>query len=166
QPPSTAPLAAHFPEATFVVNDLVEDSPHIFFKKTASSLHMIGSVEYDSTGQPVLSELNFSIPYMVYPASIGDTFREETFVSRQSDSVFIDPDGTGPHPMVDSIGVNFYLALHMHFDAWGTVQLPLGDFQALRQTSHTIVKMEKEYYAKDRKSTRLNSSHVKISYAV
>ena len=46
----------------------------------------------------------------------------------------------------------------------------LPDFEALRDTArdlkdHTLANLD-EYLTRDRKSTRLNSSHVVISYAV
>src|SRR5690606_40326456 len=55
------------------------------------------------------------------------------------------------------------IANHLHDRRIGRVLVQISDIDARKRGEETIARMA---FFEDRKSTRLNSSHVKISYAV
>jgi len=143
---STAPLNALFPTADFVANDLYEDSIHLFFKKIATYLDIVGLVEYDSLGDPVKGELDGTWRFMQYPATMGTTFSSQFLSDTTTDELGIDFDGAGPHPYIDSLRTIFVASFHNEIDAWGEMQLPQGNFMTIRQRTSTIIDVTNDCY--------------------
>src|SRR5207302_9543360 len=99
----------------------------------------------------VSPSLAFSL-YADLPTTIFDTFptRRSSDLYVSAAQALLDVDGEEPNMQAQS-SLDALLNQHL-LQAWGE-----GRYQL-----HSIV----TGYARDRKSTRLNSSHVKISYAV
>lgn len=144
--PSTAPLYTNFPTATFVVNDLTEDSIHLFFRQTSTSLDVVGRVQYDSTGQPVIAEPDFGWRYMQFPATMGSTFMSSSYFGSQVTYLGMDPDSLGPHPTIDSLRSRFYFEFHSEIDAWGEVEFSHGTYLAVRQHVWNRLKISGDWY--------------------
>lgn len=144
--PSTAPLHTNFPTATFVVNDLTEDSIHLFFRQTSTSLDVVGRVEYDSAGQPVISEPDFEWRFMQFPATMGSNFMSSSYFGSQVTYLGMDPDSLGPHPTIDSLRSRFYFEFHSEIDAWGDVEFSHGTYLAVRQHVWNRLKISGDWY--------------------
>lgn len=143
--PSTAPLFTNFPDADFVINDL-QDSSHVFLEKTSDYLDVIGIVEYDNSGSPVLPELQVSSRFIEFPSTLGDTYSDSVEAGTQVQFLDIDPDGGGPHPNIDSIRTNVTFMDRSEIDAWGELDLPGGTFLAIRQQYMQIFKLKRDFY--------------------
>jgi len=144
--PSTAPFSANFPTATFVINDLTDDSVHLFFRQTSTYLDIVGKVEYDSVGQPALPEFIPQLRYMQFPAGMDSSFMSSTYVGLQVDYLGLDPDSLGPHPTIDSLRTKYYFQSFSEIDAWGEVALPQGTFLAVRQHVWNRLKLSSDFY--------------------
>ncbi len=144
--PSTAPLSSNFPEADFVVNDLEEDSMHLFFKQTDDYLDVIGLVEYDSTGNPTIPFLSLSWRFMQFPAEFQDSWSSSELGQEQSEHLGVDPDSLGPHPTIDSLRSRVYFGFENEIDAWGELQLPAGNWMSLRHRVVNILRIEVDWY--------------------
>jgi|GEM_PF-440045 len=144
--PSTAPLSSNYPNATFVLNDLVEDSIHLFFERTTSALDIIGMIEYDSAGNPQEGDFTNTWRFMQFASTMGDSWESAMISDVFSDSINFDPDGPGPHPFVDSIRSTYELSFYNEIDAWGEMQLPNGDYLAIRQKVVNTIKSVGECY--------------------
>src|SRR5690606_39507175 len=76
----------------------------------------------------------------------------------------------------DSVRLRIAISREDEVDAWGELEIPTGTYNVLREKRTEIRSSAVEAkiiglggwfdITQDRKSTRLNSSHVKISYAV
>lgn len=146
QLPSTAPLYTNFPDADWVLNDIYEDSIHVFFKQTDEYLEVVGIVEYDSNGNPTLPPFQFRQRYMEFPSMYGDTFSNTHYAFTQTSFVGEDPDSLGPHPTIDSLRSKFYLESYSELDAWGDVILPVGTYPTIRQHTWSRVRIVSDWY--------------------
>jgi len=144
--PSTAPLSSLYPSADFVINDIYEDSVHIFFKQTNDYLDIVGIVEYDSVGNPTPPEFDLQWRFMEFPASMDSAYQTELMAGAQTEFLGIDPDSAGPHPMIDSFRNKFYWEIFSEIDAWGELQLPNGTFLSIRQNTWNRVKIVSDWY--------------------
>lgn len=144
--PSTAPLYTFFPDADFVGNDLEDDSIHLFFKQTATALDIVGIVEYDSTGSPVVGFLNGKWRFMQFPATMGTTFSSVAVTQVQTEYFGVDFDSAGPHPFIDSLRSKYRVSIYNEIDAWGDVKLPQGTFTCVRQKVQQAVKVSSDCY--------------------
>lgn len=144
--PSTAPLFNLFPDADFVANDIYEDSVHLFFKKTATALDIVGIVEYDSNGNPTPGELSGTWRFMQFPAQFETTFSSVVLRDTSTFELGVDFDSIGPHPFIDSIRTAFKFSFYNEIDAWGEVQLPQGSFDAIRQKTYSVLETKSDCY--------------------
>ncbi len=144
--PSTAPLYTNFPDADFVGNDLEDGSIHLFFRQTATALDIVGIVEYDSAGNPVLGFLNGEWRFMQFPATMGTTFGSVAYTQVQSEYFGVDFDSTGPRPFIDSLRSKYRVSFYNEIDAWGDVMLPQGTFTCVRQKVQQTVKVSADCY--------------------
>lgn len=144
--PSSAPLSSNFPDADFVVNDLTDDSIHIFFSQDSTAMDVVGIVEYDSLGNPALPEVSFGFRFMQFPATMGTTFTSSAYAGMQTEFLGVDPDSIGPHPTIDSIRSRFYFIMDNEIDAWGELELPQGTFLTVRQRVQQIFKVSSDCY--------------------
>lgn len=144
--PTTAPLSSNFPDADFVINDLVEDSMHLFFKQTDDYLDVIGLVEYDSTGSPTVPFTNLSWRFMEFPADYQDEWVSSGLAQVQINYVGIDPDSLGPHPTIDSLRSKLYYGFENEIDAWGELQLPAGNWLSLRQKMVDMAEIKVDWF--------------------
>ena len=135
-----------YPDADFVGNDLEEDSMHIFFKQTSTTLDIIGVVEYDSLGDPVSGELDGVWRFMQFPATMGTTFESDLFTQAHSDYWGVDPDSLGLHPFVDSLRAKISFSFYNVIDTWGEVQLPQGSYNCIRQKTVAKIKSSGDCY--------------------
>ena len=143
--PSTAPFSSHFPTATFVINDLEDDSSHLFFKRSSVGLDIVGIVEYEN-GAPALPEVNFAMRFMQFPVTIGTTFDSKINAGAYTQFLGVDPDSLGPHPRIDSIRNKVFILIENEMDAWGDLKLPQGTYPTLRQRTVNITKVSSDAY--------------------
>lgn len=143
--PSTAPLSSNFPTADFVIYD-DEDDSYIFFEQDSTYLDLVGFVESDSNGDPVLPEFELAFRFMQFPATMGTTFSSQNGVGTQTQHIGVDPDSLGPHPTIDSIRSKFFFIIDNEIDAWGDLQLPNGTFLSIRQRAQQIVKISSDCF--------------------
>ena len=103
-----------------------------YFQKTDQSLSMIIPLqEFESTGYGKLRMLSFPLDYL----------------DENKDSLFLRSYFTGKDfgmPTIDSIRLTFRLIVKTKSDAWGTIKIPSGNYDALRIWSEVrnIAKLE------------------------
>jgi hypothetical protein len=146
QDPSTAPLSSNFPNATFVLNDLNGDSIHLFFNSTSTALDIVGIVEYDSLGNPVLGDITGEWRFMQFPSTMGSTWTSNPLNQTQTQFFGIDFDSIGPHPYIDSLRTKIAFNFVNEIDAWGEMQLPQGSYLSIRQKSYNTIRSSGDCY--------------------
>ena len=80
----------------------------------------------------------YDYAYLKYPAQMGSTHSEMGSGNLGVRfALGLDPDQTGPHPFVDSIGTMTTHGIYSNIDAEGTVKTPHGEYDAIRQYTET-----------------------------
>lgn len=127
--PSSVPGSSYFPTATAAIENFATNVE--FYENTANELIYLGTLVAFLDTQIYYHNYNF----LEYPATlgskhsaVGDGNLSLTFFSG------IDPDGAGPHPVVDSIGFYTRELYESHFDAEGNLITPVGEYEVLRQS--------------------------------
>jgi len=135
-----------FPTATIAIYQSSDDSSWQFLSKTPTEINVVGGVEIDPLGDTLTFGAN--LQFLTFPSTLGTSFTSGPFeLFSQADSFGIDPDGPGPHALVDSLRVTVSQSIESEMDASGTLTTPFGTFDVLRQNSMEITSGEAEMYA-------------------
>ncbi|HIA10860.1 MAG TPA: T9SS type A sorting domain-containing protein [Flavobacteriales bacterium] len=132
--PTGLPGASSYPSANLALtsDDPEDDSSYIFIRKLPTIIEVLGLSTIEPNGDTNIT--NFPIDILTFPSTIGTTFTSSSWgIVLYEDTVNFDPDGPGPHPIVDSIKIIRATSTVSEIDAWGTLITPLGSFDVLRQ---------------------------------
>ena len=127
---STLPGSQDFPSANIGFTNPSDPDSWQFVVKNSSELKVVGGVEIDSADTAVFA---IELVIFTFPSTNGTTFNSSSSQIAISDSANFDPDGPGPHPVVDSIRVTVGRGVDSEIDAWGSMTTPTGTFDVLRQ---------------------------------
>lgn len=132
--PSILPGYQEFPNANIGATFGMADSSFMFIKKDNTGMRMLGRSEVNM-GQVT------AFPYMstviTFPSTMNTSYNEGNDFMMMKVQVGIDPDGPGPHAMVDSVKIIRRIDESSTMDAYGTVSTPMGVFNAIRQNMLT-----------------------------
>lgn len=137
QYPQGLPGSGEFPSATTAFSE-DDDSTFIYFKNTTDKIYILGIAAINPDGDT--SHQNFDLDIITFPSTLGTTFTDESIPQEFVFPFSFDPDSTGPHPLVDSIGFKSSSELVSIMDASGSLETKYKQFTALRQhlTTFTI----------------------------
>ncbi len=134
-PPIGMPGSIDFPNSNLCYSVAGTDSSWWFFKKDANGLIYKGRSFVDN-GQ--LTTMKYNATVLTFPAEMGTQYNfSGTFTATEFPLGF-DPDGAGPHLMVDSVRIIRDIDESSNIDGLGTITTPLGAFQSLRQVVSRI----------------------------
>lgn len=138
--PTGLPGSTDFPGANLAITYATdEDSSWIFLQNSATELRTLGFTEvFFESGVIDTFSVPFAFRVLSFPSSLGTTFSETTEGFNLTEEFGFDPDGPGPHPFVDSIRFSSAITMESEIDGEGTITLPTGTFDALRQYSLQI----------------------------
>jgi hypothetical protein len=119
--------------AQMVIISSRNDSMFMYVTKTSSQLLINGVKQILGNGDTVNIPINSSI--IPFPATYGMSGTWSANFELVTIPLGIDPDGPGPHPVVDSLKFTRHSDATTSADAWGNVTTPLGTFSTLRQNN-------------------------------
>lgn len=128
--PTTLPGNTNYPTANLGMYSTSEDSTWIFIDKNTNGLFVLGQSTYI---QGNLTPINFAATIVTFPSTMGTNYNGNWDGSLGGYPFGQDPDGPGPHGMVDSIRIYRYATVTSNIDGWGNVTTPFGTFNSLRQ---------------------------------
>ncbi len=128
--PSDTPYGDDFPFSNFAVGIESADQ-YAYFSRNSNLLSNIGVAAYTDEYGFVTTEIVPANIYLDYPVTYGNT-RQETYSLeiRLADNSL---------PGVDSIKYRSTTSEYLSVDAWGTMVLPIGTFDVLRQKEEKTV---------------------------
>lgn len=132
--PASLPRSANFPTSNLALTfDEDNDSSWVFLEISDTSFFVLGFSEIylidgviDTMSQTFISKI------LSFPSSINTNFNYIN-VEELSERFGADPDGTGPHPFVDSLKTTFTLRGESEIDAEGVLNIETCTYDALRQ---------------------------------
>tara|TARA_B100000674_G_scaffold44090_1_gene30494 strand:- start:10158 stop:11252 length:1095 start_codon:yes stop_codon:yes gene_type:complete len=119
--------------AQMVIISSRDDSSFIYITKTSTQLLMNGIKQILGNGDTVNIPVNSSI--LPFPATYGMSGTWTANFEIFTVPIGFDPDGPGPHPVVDSLKFTRHTDGSSSADAWGDITTPLGTFASLRQNN-------------------------------
>lgn len=128
--PSKAPGHSNFPNAN--LTQVYVPSPYYinYVNVSDSSFSYIGT--YNANDSSIQQDAYVLI---YFPASYNSSHVSKVEESTDVYPIKTDPDGGGPLPYIDSLEVKTFAVNAQLTDGWGTLKLPIGDFQALKYTT-------------------------------
>jgi len=129
--PAQTPYAADFPFANFVVA-LPSSSQYAFFTRNSNVFSNVGVAGDGGDYGFVVAHLEPANIYLDFPVNYGNSRVENYSMEvRIADNSF---------PGVDSVKYKTSTEEHLSVDAWGTMKLPIGTFDALRQKEEKTIR--------------------------
>lgn len=125
----------NFPKANMAFVYYDDDSFITFLDITDNEVITYGTVELTDTGNIVE---DFELKLVTFPSTYNTSYNSSVKFPGISFPLGFDPDSSGPIPFIDSIQVSLIYATKSTMDGWGTVKTPLGDYQALMQTTQNL----------------------------
>lgn len=133
--PSMLPGYGTFPASNLGIKMPDEDSTYIFLKKNSTGLYWLGRSFYQG-GQLMFMQVPSTIIQFPSQMGTGYSYNEQ---GKMGQAPFgFDPDGPGPHAMVDSVKIIRNIDESSTIDGMGTISTPLGAFNSIRQNIATI----------------------------
>lgn len=140
--PSTLQGYAYYPTANIGV-PFPADSMNIFVLKDNNALKILGFYAY--TNPPLSAPISFRL--ITFPSTYNTAYTDNYSFVINTIYFGNDPDGPGPHPMVDSLRVKRRGDINSIIDGWGNVTTPLGTFPSIRQNFREITTDSIQMYA-------------------
>lgn len=124
---STAPGHSNFPDANLTQIYVQNPNNISFINVNDSSMVILGSYNIEDS---TFDENPYVLAYV--PMSYNAPHISNIEQSVDVYSIKTDPDGGGPLPYIDSLEVTMYASNLQVTNGWGTLKLPIGDFQVLK----------------------------------
>lgn len=142
-PASTGWGSSYFTSSDYTTDGFV-DTSSIYLSKTNTDLDIDGAFQVDG-GDTVIYKITHKI--ITFPSTSGTSYihNEDDLVGSQYYGS--DPDGFGPHPYVDSLGLHRYLYQNSAVNAWGTATMSKGIFNTIRQDTRDVTVDSIKMYA-------------------
>lgn len=120
------------------------DTSSIYLSKTDTNLVIDGLFQVTG-GDTLIYRVSNKI--LTFPSTNGTSYTHKDDAMIGAQEFGADPDGPGPHPYVDSLGVHRYLDQNSAVNAWGTASMSKGNFGSLRQDAEDATTDSVKMYA-------------------
>lgn len=128
--PGPLPGSSNYPTSNLGLIESREDSTWIFLDKNTNGLYVLGQTTYI---QGNLTAIPFTATIVTFPSTMGTNYGGNWDGVLGGFALGQDPDGPGPHGMVDSLRFYRHATASSNIDGWGNVTTPFGTFNSLRQ---------------------------------
>jgi len=119
----------YFTNADIAIDE--DDSGFVYISKNNSELIVLGFSNIEANGDT--SHQDFNVKIITFPSSLGTKFTSDGGTVEYGFEFNTDPDGPGPHPFVDSLGLISTISVASEMDAEGSLKTKTGSYNALRQ---------------------------------